>query len=169
MKKFILNETEDGTGHTKRSWCGFGVWRFHVPSKQDESTNHILEMLHQRLSLRTNVFEFNDPNANNNVHVEHVSLHNHMKEGNRIERQLVMNEMVSMATLLPHRVYDTVVNNENNILRENVPGFNNIRSILQGARAFAFVFATDTNLRLLMWCETIFADGTFKSTPVPYT
>ena len=31
------------------------------------------------------------------------------------------------------------------------------------------VFATDTDLRLLMQCETIFADGTFKSTPVPYT
>ena len=31
------------------------------------------------------------------------------------------------------------------------------------------VFATDTDLRLLMRCETIFADGTFKSSPVPYT
>ena len=87
--------------------------------------------------LRTNVFEFNDPNANNNVHVEHVSLHNHMEEDNRIERRLVVNEMVSMIPanpiLVPRRVYDTVVNNENNILRENGPGFNNIRSILQRA------------------------------------
>ena len=77
--------------------------------------------------LRTNVFEFNDPTAIKNVHVEHVSLHNHMEEDNRIERQLVVNEMVSTIqvnpTLVPHRVYDTVVNNENNILRENVPGF----------------------------------------------
>ena len=151
--------------------------------------------------LRINVFEINDQNANNNIHVEHVSLHNHMEEYNRIERQLLVNEMVSTI----HRVYDTVVNNENNILRENVPGFNNIRSTLQRARTDMIpripqvpadviiendwavtwagerlllendqergivVFATDTDLRLLLRCETIFADGTFKSSPVPYT
>ena len=31
------------------------------------------------------------------------------------------------------------------------------------------VFATHTDLGLLMWCDTIFADGTFESSPVPYT
>ena len=62
-----------------------------------------------------------------------------MEEGNRIEQQLVVNEMVSMIqvnpTLIRRRVYDTAVNNENTILSENVPGFNNIRYILQRARA----------------------------------
>ena len=61
-----------------------------------------------------------------------------MEEDNRMERQLVVNEMVSTTqvnpTLVPRWVYDTVVNNENNILRENIPGFNNIRCILQRAR-----------------------------------
>ena len=55
--------------------------------------------------LRTNVFEFNDSNTNNNnVHVEHVSLHNHMVENNRIERQLVVNEMVSTIQANPNLV-----------------------------------------------------------------
>ena len=49
MKKSILNATEDGTCHTKRLWHRFGLWRLHVLAKQDENTDHVLEMLHKRL------------------------------------------------------------------------------------------------------------------------
>ena len=156
--------------------------------------------------LRTNVFN----EENNNVIIQNVPLpHNHIPEDQRIERQVVVNEMVTAIqqnpTLLPRRVFDNTVNDENNILRDNVPSFNNVRSILQRARADVIpgipplpehviidgewantwrgerlllendqqrgilFFATDTDLRLLMRCQTIFADGTFKSSPVPYT